>query len=125
MSNEVIHKAPISLTQRKEKLIREGASYRALVRGSRDVVSHNLHAEILARNVFSLVTSSAYSAIGNLLNLKGANLQTLLPVVISGASLIMKARLLRPLLRAAVIVGTVGGAGYFLFRRKENLIDEQ
>ena len=110
MTNEVIQKAPVSLAQRKEKLIREGASYRAAVRGSRDVVSHNLHAEVLARSVISHLTSSAYSAVGNLLNIKGTNLQTLLPVVVSGATFIIKARLLRPLLRAAVIVSAVGGA---------------
>jgi hypothetical protein len=125
MTNEVIHKAPVSLAQRKEKLIREGASYRAAVRGSRDVVSHNLHAEVLARSVISHLTSSAYSAVGNLLNIKGANLQTLLPVAVSGVTFIIKARLLLPLLRAAVIVGAVGGAAYFLLRHKEGAIDEQ
>lgn len=117
--NDALPTSPAVLTvaQRKEKLIREGANFRAGMRSSIELVSNNLQTDTLARSIITQLTGTAYTAVGNLLRVKGANLQTLLPIVASGVSFVLKARLLRPLLRTTVIVGAVGAGAYFLFRR--------
>lgn len=118
MNDDHAAKSALTLKQRKEKLIREGAGYRAAVRGSRDVISHNLHADVLARSAIAQVKSTVYATAGKLLRLKGANLQTLVPVVVSTASFLMKIRLSRPMLRTAAIAGTLATGAYFLYRKK-------
>lgn len=119
MSNDAVETSQPTLAQRKEKLIREGAAFRAAMRASRTVVNQNLHADVMARSVVSHVTGTAYAAVGNLFKVNGANLQTLLPVIFKGASLIMRARLLRPMLKTTVIVGIVGAGAYYWFSRKK------
>ena len=110
---------PLSFAQRKEKLIREGAAYRSAMRRSRQVINDNLQTNVLARSVVGHLTGSAWSAVGNLMKVKSANLQTLLPILASGVSFALKARLLRPLLRTTVIAGGVGAGMYFLFRKRK------
>ncbi|EGF31376.1 hypothetical protein IMCC9480_15 [Oxalobacteraceae bacterium IMCC9480] len=109
--------AVLTPAQRKEKLIREGANFRVGMRSSIELVGNNLQTDTLARSIITQLTGTAYSALGSLLRVKGANLQTLLPIVASGVSFALKARLLRPLLRTTAGVGAVGAGAYFLFRR--------
>ncbi|MFT5962329.1 MAG: hypothetical protein ACI8WM_002672 [Burkholderiaceae bacterium] len=108
----------LTVAQRKEKLIREGANFRAGMRSSLELVSHNLQTDALARSILTQLTGTVYAAAGTLLRVKGANLQTLLPIVVSGVSFVLKARLLRPLLRTTAVIGVVGAGAYFLFRRE-------
>jgi hypothetical protein len=108
----------LTVAQRKEKLIREGANFRAGMRSSLELVSHNLQTDALARSILTQLTGTVYAAAGTLLRVKGVNLQTLLPIVVSGVSFVLKARLLRPLLRTTAVIGVVGAGAYFLFRRE-------
>ena len=117
-------KIPSDVTpdHRKEKLIREGANYRGAIRASRNVVSQNMHADVMARNVVNHMTGGAYTAFGNLFKLKGTNnskLIKLAPVVFKGVSLLLKARMLRPALRTTAIVGAVGAGAYVWFRGRK------
>ncbi len=107
----------LTVAQRKEKLIREGASFRAGIRSSIELVGNNLQTDTLARSIITQLTGTVYAAAGRLLRVKGANLQTLLPIVVSGISFVVKARLLLPLLRTTAVIGVVGAGAYFLTRR--------
>jgi hypothetical protein len=114
----------LTVAQRKEKLIREGANFRAGMRSSIDLVSNNLQTDSLARSIITQLTGTAYAAAGSLLRVKGANLQTLLPIVVSGISFVVKARLLLPLLRTTAVIGVVGAGAYFLSRRARRTSDD-
>lgn len=125
MTNELIQKVTPTLAQRKEKLIREGASYRVAMERARNVVSDNMHADVLARSLILRLTGSASSTLGNLFKLNSSNLQTLLPVIWKGVSLLARSGAIRrPSARTAVIVSAVS-AGVFLWsrRRKEDASD--
>ncbi|MDY7573151.1 hypothetical protein [Actimicrobium sp. CCI2.3] len=110
--------------QRKEKLIREGANFRAGIRSSIELVGNNLQTDTLARSIITQLTGTAYAAVGSLLRVKGANLQTLLPIVVSGISFVVKARLLLPLLRTTAVAGVVGAGAYFLLRRRSRTSED-
>jgi hypothetical protein len=118
MSNESENAMPLSLAKRKERLLREGAMYRAAIERARTVVGHNLHADVLARSVVAQVKSNLFSTLGGLVRLKGSNLQKLLPVAITAISFATKARLVLPLLRAGVVLGAIGVGVSFIARRK-------
>ncbi|GAA4020140.1 hypothetical protein [Actimicrobium antarcticum] len=124
MTNELNTGEELTLAQRKEVLIRQGANYRAGVHVSIALIGKNLQTDTLARSIVSQLTGTAYAAVGNLLRVKSANLQTLLPIVVSGLSFAMKAKLLRPILRTSVIVGGFGAAAYFLFRNKKKSVND-
>lgn len=115
---------PLSVAKRKERLLREGASYRAAVKQARTAVSHNLHANVLARSVVAQMKGSLFGTLASLVHLKGSNVQTLLPVALSALSFARKVKLLRPLLRAAVVLGVVGvGIAVIAQRKKRRHID--
>lgn len=111
--------ANLSLAQRKEKLIREGANYRGAIRASRNVVKQNMHLDTVARNVVNHLTGGAYTALGNLFKLKSKNLPVLVPVALKVVSLLVKARLLGSALRATAIVGAVGAGAYVWSRGRK------
>ena len=125
MTNNVSENAmPLSVAKRKERLLREGASYRAAVKQARTVVSHNLHATVLARSLVTQMKGSMFATLASLVRLKGNNVQTLLPVALSALSFARKVKLLRPLLRAAVVLGVVGiGISVIAQRKKQRPID--
>jgi hypothetical protein len=124
MNDDAPNLQVLSVAQRKEKLIREGANFRAGMRSSIELVGDNLQTDTLARSIISQLTGTAYAAAGTLLHVKGANLQTLLPIVVSGISFVLKARLLRPLLRTTAVIGVVGAGAYFLSRRNSQTSDD-
>lgn len=118
MNNESESRVPVSLAKRKERLLREGAAYRAAVQRARTVVSHNMHADVLARSVVAQVKSNLFATVGNLVRLKGSNLQKLLPVALTAISFASKTRMLLPLLRVGVVLGAIGVGVSVVSKRK-------
>ena len=80
MTNEAELESPISLAQRKEKLIREGASYRSAISHSQEIIKNSLHAESLAKSAIAHIATAAYAAFKNGAGLQGAGLQKLVPL---------------------------------------------
>ena len=108
--------------QRKKALIAEGASRRREINRSRDIVRANLHADIIAKNAVSHFTTAAYAAVDSVFSwnsLRNGNLRTLLPFAASAWSLVTKRKLVVPLLRGTVAVSAIGGAVYFMARKKK------
>lgn len=112
--------AYISLAERKRKLLADGASYRSGMMFSRDRIKESLNAESLARLAISHLATSAYSRFENLFSMKGLNLQTLIPLVTGGISLLSKRSLLKPVVRGATVVGALAAVAYFIARKKNN-----
>lgn len=107
--------------QRKKALIAEGVVRRREINVSRDILLANLHADRLAKNAVSHLTTAASAAVHNIFSwnsLRNGNLKTLLPFAASAYSMVTKHKLIVPILRGAVVLGAVSGAVYFLTRKK-------
>lgn len=110
--------------QRKARLVQQCREYRAGIGRSRTIVRSHLGVDGLAKTAVGLVSSRAQSALINfsdmfdLKSISGAKLQRMLPLLVSGVSLLTRRSLWKPMLRGAVAVGTVAATVYF-FSRKE------
>ena len=113
-----------TLAQQKKKLLQQCDAYRAGIGRSRKIVSANLGADEIAKTAIGLVSTRAQIALSNfsdmfdLKSMSAAKLQRLLPLVISGVSLLAKGSLWRSLLRGAAVAG-IGAAGIYFARRKK------
>lgn len=110
-------------SDRKKQLIAEGAVYRAEVMIARQEVQSSLRPEIIARNALhhALLVGMAALKTRNIGGLPGVNLQSLLPVAMSGVAAISKNKaLVKVVLRGAVIAGSVAGIVRVLSRKKNH-----
>lgn len=113
-----------SPAQHKERLLLQCRAYRAGIGYSRKVVRAHLGADEIAKTAIGMVSVRAQSALANFSdlldfkNFSGAKLQRLLPLVVSGVSLLSRRSLLKPVLRGALVVGSTAAALYFVSRKK-------
>ena len=119
MTNEIEPESHASLAQRKEKLVREGVSYRSAISDAQGVIKDSLRAESLARSAIAHITTAAYAAFKSGAGLKGANLQTLVPLLVGGVSALSKKALLKPIVRGALILGALGTILTFVVKKKK------
>jgi hypothetical protein len=113
----------LSLAERKQMLIAQGASYRLGITYGRSAVKSSLSAESLTKSALSHVAMGAVSAIKGGSMLKGSNLQVILPFALSlisrlSSKLPKKTKLVKPLARGALILGIAVAAARFVMRRK-------
>lgn len=114
-----------TLAEQKERLILQCRAYRIAVGNARHAVREQLGPDAIAKTAVGMVSARAQSALANfsdlfdLRTLSGAKLQKLLPLVVSGVSLISRRALWRPVLRGAAVVGAAGAGLYFYSRRKK------
>lgn len=119
--------------ERKRKVLAQGALYRLGVIEARHVVRENLSAESLAKGALSRVGSFAASffgggkAVQSIKSLAGGslgnvNLQTVTPLLMTGASLLSRRWLRKPMLYGGIIAA-VGGLAYYFSQRDDH--DEQ
>lgn len=95
---------------RKKQLIAQGAVYRAEVLHAKQVMRAGLRPDSLARGAFRQLVGVALAAAGKKtgIGLAGASVQPLLPLLFSaGSALLRNKSLRRPLLRGALIAGSV------------------
>ncbi|WP_188396230.1 hypothetical protein [Oxalicibacterium flavum] len=116
---------PETLAQQKERLRQQCRAYRSGIGQSRQVVRSQLGREALAKTALGLVSARAQSAFANVSdlvhvgNLSGIKLQKLLPVVLSGISLLSRRSVLKPVVRGLTVVSAVGAGLYFFARKKK------
>ena len=108
-----------SLEERKKHLIAEGALYRSRFHYSKDVVAANLHAESLAKAAVNHLMATAYTAFAGSGGLKGLNLQSILPLLISGVSILSKRSLIKPLFRGVLVIATLGVTAKLLLKKRK------
>lgn len=106
------------LVHRKAQLVAEGAAYRFEIRAAAKSVTDDLHLGQLIKSVLGHVAVAAYAAFKSRTESSGAKLKTLLPLVIGGVSALSKRSLLKPALRAALLLGV--GATVWLAKNKRN-----
>lgn len=116
-----------TLAQRKERLMLQCSAYRVAVAHSKSTVRSRMSIQSMAKTAAGLVGlraaagSSAFSNLSGLLdmkNLSSANIRKMLPLIVSGYSLLARRSLIKPLLRGAAIVGGAGAAAYLYSRQK-------
>lgn len=122
MANDVKHVMQTGPAQQKSLLIAQGAVYRTGIGESANLMRANLHADVLAKNAINHIVANASAALHNLFDLKSftsGNLRTLLPLLVSGVSLVAKRKaLIKPVLVGAVALAAAGAVVFFLARKK-------
>lgn len=97
-----------SLAQRKQQLIDEGAQFRQGISQSRHLVRNSLAPASLARNVIGHLFGALGAGAGGF-SLQGLNLQKVLPLAIGGLSFLSRRALLKPALKAGMVIGAIAG----------------
>ncbi|WP_041742739.1 hypothetical protein [Collimonas fungivorans] len=115
----------LSTAERKQKLLQEGAAFRADMLVSRDIVRINLNSKSLATILLGRVTGIASSVFSNRGNAKGSNLPAMLPLLLTGASWLSKRRTRKPLLIGAALLAAIGGAAYVNSRKSKTTTDDE
>ncbi|HJV86441.1 MAG TPA: hypothetical protein VJ698_13285 [Noviherbaspirillum sp.] len=103
---------------RKKQLIAQGAVHRAEFLFATQVTKESLRPESLARGVMHQVVLTAASMVSrrNLSGLPGVNLQTVLPLVMTGISALSRRKGLR---RYVLLAGLAAGAAALYTRKKK------
>jgi hypothetical protein len=106
--------------KRKRELIAAGSAYRSAVGEARQQVKANLQVESLARKAMGQLALAAVAAFKSRKNpsLVASGARTLLPLLISGASMLSKKTAAKPIVRKVVLAGVAGAAIAFLAKRK-------
>jgi hypothetical protein len=113
----------LSLAERKQMLIAQGASYRLGITHGRSAVRTSLSAESLAKSALSHVAMGAVSAIKGGSVLKSSNLQVILPLALSlisklSSKMPKKTKLVKPLARGALVLGVVAAVARLVMRKR-------
>ena len=114
----------LSIEERKNILIAQGALRRNNIDASIDIVRANLQAERLARNAVNKLTTAAYSAVEGFFDwntLRNGDIKKLLPLAMSAYSIITRRKLLVPILRGTAVVAGVSAGAFFLLRHKQRV----
>ncbi len=111
--------------QRMKHLIAQGAIYRTEVLLAKQAVHDSLQPDTLARSALHKLGLAALAAFRNrnapgFASLAGLDLQTVLPLAMTGISLLARKKsLAKKLLRGAAVAGVVAGAVALLSRKKK------
>jgi hypothetical protein len=120
MATDLIPEAGLSAGERKKLLIAQGRLYRLGVIESRQEIASSLRMDSLAKAAVGHLTTNGYAALGQALNLTGgpaAQLKFLLPLLVSGASLLARNRhRARPSWRSIAGLGAAAAAAFLAFR---------
>ncbi len=114
----------ISTAERKQKLLQEGAAFRAAMMNSRNIVRTSLHSCSLLGNLFRGFSSLASPAFSKLGNLHTAKLPpTLLPLLLSSASWIARRGTRKTLIVSSAALAGIGAAVYLSSRNSKGTKD--
>ncbi|AIY44061.1 hypothetical protein LT85_4903 [Collimonas arenae] len=115
----------LSTAERKQKLLAEGAVFRAEMLHSRDIVRANLNSKSLATIVLGRVSGIASSLLGTSSALKASNLPAMLPLVVTGVSWLSKRCTRKPFLIGAAVIAAIGGAVFVSSRNSKETTDDE
>lgn len=121
MANETSRKQPASVSDRKKLLIAQGAMLRADILYSQDMMHAGLRPEALAKSVISHIIPSALNAFkgtGAAASIAQVDLQTVLPLAITGISVVTKRMSVKAAIRAALAIGAIGVMATIISKKK-------
>jgi hypothetical protein len=108
---------PNSIEERKKKLIAQGGAFRAQVIDAKQDVHAGLRPDSLLKGTFSHIAATLRNR--HVVQIAGANLSTVLPLLVSGISALSKGSLKKPVMRAVVIAGVAGAIATLLIAKKK------
>ena len=108
---------PIEL--RKQLLITQGAMYRSGIVGSREKVIQGLGAESLAKSALKQVGLAVFSLWRGRSSMSMTNLPTLLPILMTGASGLLRPIIKTPILRRAVMLSVMASSAVLFYKLKK------
>ncbi|MGZ5790365.1 MAG: hypothetical protein ACXWJF_13025 [Burkholderiaceae bacterium] len=109
----------LSVAERKQILIAQGASHRSAITHARTAVRTSLQVESLAKSAITHIAMGAVAAFKGGGLLKGSNLQVLLPLAMNiYGRLSKKSHLAKPIARGALVLGAVVAITRFVIRMK-------
>jgi len=112
----------VNPADRKKQLIAQGAVHRAEVLHAKQTMRAGLRPDSLARGALRQLAGVVLAVVGKKtgIGLAGAGAQTLLPLLLSAGSALLRNKSLRkPLLRGALIAGSVATAAVFFSKKKK------
>lgn len=111
--HHAFQRKPGPVADRKKQLIVQGALYRAEILASRETVRESLRPESLAGTILQRCVHAAMSAfVGRLADRSGQpvlSLQVFAPLLMRGASALMKRKGLRSVLRGGAVIAVLAG----------------
>ena len=115
----------LSTAERKQKLLQEGAAFRADMVKSRDIVRANLNSRSLATILLGRMTGIASSVFGDPGRFRARNLPAMLPLLLTGASWLSKRCTRKPLLIGVAVLAAIGGAAFISSRNNQATTDDE
>lgn len=105
----------LSLVQRKQQLIQEGTLCRAQVMYATNLIKNNLRGKSFVVRLTERVISFATSTFGGSLHSKVGHLQSIMPLLMTGISILSKRGICKPksLLIGGVLAATVAVVTYW------------
>jgi hypothetical protein len=104
--------------ERKATLIAEGKSYRLKIAEAKKATNRRLENQSLFQAVLGQLGQTAYAAFKNRKAFRNLTLQSVLPLVAGGFSLLSKKSLLKPVLYGSLLLGGAGTLVTILKRKK-------
>ena len=106
--NNFPDKSAATLAHRKAQLVAESQAYRDRIINAVQLVQTSLGAESLAKSALGTIASIGFALLRRRGSFGGIGLQTILPLLMRGLSVLSKKISPKPLLRASLIAGAVG-----------------
>jgi hypothetical protein len=107
------------IEQRKKQLIAEGTVYRALVVQAKNDAYAGMRPDLLVKGAIEHAASTVLAAFrnGNVVNMVGDHLPTILPLVVTGISALRKLSLPKPVIRGLLLAVVAGAVGTLVFKK--------
>ncbi|WP_211467675.1 hypothetical protein [Collimonas silvisoli] len=115
----------LSTAERKQKLLQEGAAFRADMVISRNIVRANLNSKSLATILLGRMTGIASSIFSSPVKLRAGNLPAVLPLLLTGASWLSKRCTRKSLLIGVALLTAIGGAAFISSRNNKATTDDE
>jgi hypothetical protein len=119
--NDTRHNTLLPVADRKKMLIAQGALFRAEIMHAKEVTRAGLRPDSLARGALSHIGLAALAALKSRggPSVAGVNVQSLLPLVITGISLLSKNPSLKPALRGGLAAAAAAITAVLVWKRKK------
>jgi hypothetical protein len=111
----------ISTEERKKELIAQGAAFRTQLIDAKNGVHAGLRPDTLSKGAMNHIAMAVIDAFknGSAARIAGANLSTVLPLVVTGISALSKSSLLKPVMRGVVIAGAAAAVAMLVLKKKK------
>jgi hypothetical protein len=124
MTNEARRNALLPVADRKKMLIAQGAVFRAQIMNAKEITHASLRPDSLARSALNHVGLAALAAIKGRSgpsgpSIAGIDVRSILPLLLSGISMLSKNSSLKPAMRGALAAGAVGIAAAVVWQKKK------